>query len=140
MDFTKLGFAAILACLFISGGYIFWAGMSANYSGLNEAQVYMGNTTNITKALNVTLFNAQVKAQQTPGTDDPLGVLMGYFGGAFDTINVMVSLPTTFLTMIGVVFESMGAFSPSVFIMPFVSLAVGMITVIGLLYYLTKVK
>lgn len=140
MDFTKLGFAVLLGCLFITGGYVFWAGMSDGYSELDGAQIYVGNTTELINSTKSTIFAAQQDAQETPGTDDPLGVLLGYFKGAFNAMNTLLSLPNMFITMIGIVFVSMGMFSPADFIYPFVIAAIGMITVIGMMFYLTKVK
>lgn len=140
MQFTSLAFAAILAILFISGGYYFWSGMVISYPELSVAEPYIGNTTAIANQLNTTIGTAQTDAQTNVSENDAIGALMGYFRGAYNAFVTLLMLPITFLSMIAILAGSLGMFNPGSFLMQPISMAVGMITVIGILYYLTKVK
>jgi hypothetical protein len=139
MQMTELGFAALLMFLFISGVALFSGGMASNYSGFSKIVPETANFNSTYFNLSAALNTSQVQAQDTSTSQSGIDLLLGYFGGAFKAINTLSSLVSIFPDMLGLILLNFGVFLPS-FVIGIISTAIILIIVIGVLFYLTKVR
>lgn len=139
MEFTNLIFATLLVGVFFTGGVLYWNDVQSNYPAAANSSPYAANMTSISANLNATIGSATQEVLTTSGSDDPVGVLLGFFRGSFNALGQMMTIPSIFLDSVRIMMESMGLFMPS-FLLPFIIMAVLTVVLIGLLYYWTKVR
>lgn len=144
MDLTNLAFASLIAALLITGAGLYFTDIQSHYPNAAAHDPELVNmTANLTQSvydLNESVGNATGTASTFTSSDNALAIAFGYMLGAFLAVIALIGgIPSVFNSTFNILGRTMGVFLPDALLM-FVSVAVALVAVIGILYYLTKVK
>lgn len=140
MEFTNLLFAVLIAALFSMGISVFISDAKVYYPALNNSNSTIGSLNDSFAELNTNISMATNQSVATNPDDTGFGAAFGYLFGAFNSVTTLVGvIPHAFSNTITVISGSMGIalFSP---IIPLIYTAIAATVLIGILYYLMKVK
>ena len=143
MEWTNLIFAGALLFLMFSGMAIFFNDVQSNYPMAAQADPQLNYTvsqmnTSMTQ-MNTEMNQSMVQASTFTTSDNPLTAAFGYLLGAFSAVKTLLVMPAIFMNFISL----LGAFAPALvpnFVLSTLIIALTGITLVGLLYYLLKVK
>ena len=141
MEWTNLVFAGLLFMVMLSGMSIFFVDVQTNYPETANTQINgtMANLTESVTEFNTVISSSTVQASTYTSSDNPLTAALGYLFGSFTALGTLLQIPSIFLNFIAVI-NAFGAPFIPIFVVNSIIVAVNMVVLIGVLYYLLKVK
>jgi hypothetical protein len=142
MELTNLLYVGVIVALLFTCFGFFYASMATSYPTSSMNSIQVSNYTNLTNQMSQTAESAKAQAMNTPGANDPLGALLGYFKGAFSALTVFLQLPELSAQSFNLIFAQLGIFNTSFMIQlsAFIGIGLVIVFVVGAMYYLTKVR
>lgn len=149
MELTNIIFGIILISLMMIGMSTFVLDVNTNYkdtlkisSNGSVSQFYVATAAlneEINKT-NATILNPAVSQVVTTNTQDSgIGAALGYLLGAISSLQILLTLPAVALAVINALATFAGIYFPA-WLIGLVTLSVVTIMLIGLLYFLMKVR
>lgn len=143
MEFTNLAFGLLLGFILLSSYLVFFSDLAVRYTPVANASPILTNLSfqvNASAARLESITNVSITQATEPTRNlDLTAAVFGYITGAINAVGTLVEIPALFLNFTYAFSSTLGFFIP-----PFVGLAVSaavyFIVIIGLLFYLMKVK
>lgn len=144
MEFTNLMFAVLLLMIFTTGIFTFFLGVQENYpsaASANPRFMELAETVNQSYIImNANVTSAITNARQFQNSDNSFAAAFGYIFGALQAVGqLVVGMPIFFLQVTEKVADIGSPFIPS-WLPNIVITGISVVVIIGLLYYLLKVK
>lgn len=143
MELTNLLFAFLIGFVITQGFMVFFVGVAVSYPTMTASSGYLSN---LSSQMNVTAQYMDVQTinqatNQSLNTQNlNVAAIFGYVTGAINALSTVAKAPYIFLQMINGVNASIGFPLIPDFVLTAVVVAVYLITLIGILFYLLKVK
>lgn len=145
--FPALMYGAVFIGIFFFGTAFFLADFNTNYPGTNVNDALnnqsLAEVTTSMNTLNATITTATAKITAPTQSSDLFTAAFGYLSGVFTGIVGLVQgalqLPHLFGSLSNALASNLSVFYPSWF-GAFITIAIGIMAVIYLIYILTKVK
>jgi hypothetical protein len=142
MEFTNILFTVLIGFVFVTGMFIFYADMQTHYPNLAAADPGLSNLSaqmNQTSILLDSMTN-QTLTQSVNTQNLNLGAIFGYVTGAINALTTLLLAPNLFLNMINAFGGALGFPLIPSFVLQAIGAAVYIVALIGILFYLLKVK
>jgi hypothetical protein len=142
MELTNLMFAVLIAFVFVSGTFVFYADMQSHYPNLANADPGLANLSasmNQTSSMLDTMTN-QTLTQSVNTQNLNIGAIFGYVTGAINALTTLLMAPNIFLNTINAFGGTVGFPLIPGFVLQAVSAAIYIVALIGILFYLLKVR
>lgn len=137
MEFTNLLLATIIIGLVLTGTGVFIGELQTNYSNVQNAN--LPNFTTVNTQLNNNLTKSLNQSLTYRPGDQTFALAFGYLFGGFNALQTLASTPGILIGIMGQFSSYLGIYYPA-WLDVYVQLTLSAFIIIGILYYLFKVR